>query len=382
MMLHGRGHRRDPTSCKLTLMSIDVHRRARESRLNPRLRRQLNLSALVGVVAAVVLSQGFTAQDAAASSRPGSGGAGAASTTPVDKDFTADGIPDLLTVGGTSGLASGVWLAAGLPAKKSSTGSGQVCLPPVNIGANGNIVSGDTSPSDFDGAQVVAGPFAGPTDKDVLVYYPTGYSAGMGLILTVGNDGILGGPEWTMPSGTFTDVNGDNPLQLAAVHGTALYGYGVPDLIATAGNPTTGYHLSFYQNMDSIGGYPLSDILSNATPTGDMNWAQWTVVTAELSSGTAMFLWNRATGALYLWEGLTFTDNGDMTGSVGYTQYLISKSWNARVNLSTLEAADINSDGVPDIWAVTPTGTVTAYMITRLSSTGPARIRAGSPQTL
>ncbi|MFC4149969.1 hypothetical protein ACFO0M_27265 [Micromonospora mangrovi] len=333
-------------------------------------------------MAAVVMSQTFTANAAAASGRPAPGGAGAVSTTPVDKDFTADGIPDLLTVGGTTGLASGVWLAAGLPAKKPSTGSGQVGLPPVNIGARGNVVSGDTSPSDFDGAQVIAGPFAGPTDKDVLVYYPTGFSAGMGLILTVGSDGILGNPEWTMPAGTFTDINGDNPLQLAAAQGTARYGYGLPDLIGTAGNPSTGYHLSFYQNVGGTGGYPMSDILSNATPTGDMNWAQWTIATTELASGTAMFLWNSSTGALYLWEGLTFTDNGDMTGSVGYTQYLISRSWNAGVALSTLEAADINGDGVPDIWAVTPSGTVTAYLIARLSSTGSAQIRAGSPQTL
>ena len=32
-----------------------------------------------------------------------------------------------------------------------------------------------------------------------------------------------------------------------------------------------------------------------------MDWNNWTITTAQLSSGTAMFLWNSSTGALHLW---------------------------------------------------------------------------------
>jgi hypothetical protein len=53
------------------------------------------------------------------------------------------------------------------------------------------------------------------------------------------------------------------------------------------------------------------------------------------------------TGALYLWQGVTAHDNRDSTGTFSYTQYLISPHWNRGKSLSTLEAADLNGDGVP-----------------------------------
>jgi hypothetical protein len=52
------------------------------------------------------------------------------------------------------------------------------------------------------------------------------------------------------------------------------------------------------------------------------------------------------------------------------------------VALSTVETTDLNADGVPDLWAVTPDGVVTAYMVTNLSATGPARVRAKPAQDL
>jgi hypothetical protein len=95
-----------------------------------------------------------------------------------------------------------------------------------------------------------------------------------------------------------------------------------------------------------------------------------------------MFLWNQSTGALYLWAGVTFTDNGNGTGTIAYTQYKISADWNKGRPLSTLEAADFDGDGVPDLWAVTPDGVATAYLISCLSATGTAKITAGMPQKL
>jgi hypothetical protein len=95
-----------------------------------------------------------------------------------------------------------------------------------------------------------------------------------------------------------------------------------------------------------------------------------------------MFLWNQSTGALYLWQGLTAHDNGDGTGTFSYTQYLISSNWNKGKSLTTLEAADFNGDGVPDLWAVNSNGTVRAYIITDLSTTKHAKITAEGPQKL
>lgn len=83
-----------------------------------------------------------------------------------------------------------------------------------------------------------------------------------------------------------------------------------------------------------------------------------------------MYLWNRQTGDLYLWENLAFTDN------------LVTTGWNTGATLSTLQTTDINTDGVPDLWSVTPNGTATAHLVTNLSTSGPAKIRAKAPQSL
>jgi hypothetical protein len=93
-------------------------------------------------------------------------------------------------------------------------------------------------------------------------------------------------------------------------------------------------------------------------------------------------VWNRGTGALCLWQGVTAHDNGDGTGTLSYTQYLIPRHWNRGTSLSTLEAADLNGDGGPDLRAVGSDGTVRAYLISRLSATGRAAITPQHPRKL
>ena len=112
------------------------------------------------------------------------------------------------------------------------------------------------------------------------------------------------------------------------------------------------------------------------TPDGTADWNQWTLATLGYAGGTGMFLWNESTGALYLWAGLTAADNGDGTGTLSYTQYRIAAHWHTGKPLATLEAADINGDGVPDLWTVTPAGAAQAYLVSRLSANGSAQIRA------
>ena len=97
-----------------------------------------------------------------------------------------------------------------------------------------------------------------------------------------------------------------------------------------------------------------------------------------------MYLWNSSTGALYLWEHLAYNMT---TGAFTYTQYVIAdgatSSWNKGATL-TLQAADVDGNGTPDLWTVGAGGTVTAYLATLGSGTAalaaqPTQVLAPSP---
>jgi ricin-type beta-trefoil lectin protein/concanavalin A-like lectin/glucanase superfamily protein/fibronectin type III domain protein len=287
----------------------------------------------------------------------------APAATAADADLTGDGAADLLMAGGGgNGLPPGLWLATG-------EGNGQAEAGLSDVGMNGNGTAGDNSPADFAGAQVITGHFGGSGLQDLMAYYPSGVNAGQANILFGNGDGSAiqaedSGTEQTISSGVFTDANGDNPLQLANAGNTSGQGYAYPDLIGVSGDPLDGYYLEFYPNNDGLGDYPVADPLATTTPSGGTDWNNWTITTAQLSSGTALYLWDASTGALYLWENLAY----DMTaGTLAYTQYTIadgtSATWNKGASLS-LRAADINGDGSPDLWAVRPDRVVTAYLAT------------------
>jgi hypothetical protein len=55
----------------------------------------------------------------------------------------------------------------------------------------------------------------------------------------------VSGNEETLSGGTFTDLNGDNPLQLANAGDTSGQGHAIPDLIAINGDSVNGYYLEF-----------------------------------------------------------------------------------------------------------------------------------------
>ncbi len=308
-----------------------------------------------------------------------------AATAP-DADLTGDGNADLLVAGSSgNGLPPGLWLTSGL-------GNGQVAAGVTDIGGNGNGTAGDNSAKDFAGAQAITGHFGGTGLQDVLAYYPPGLAsypagatAGQANLLFGNGDGSPiqaqdSGSEQTISSGVFTDLNGDNPLQLANAGNTSGQGYAYPDLIAINGDSTDGYYLEFYPNNDGLGDYLVADQLSTPTPAGGTDWNNWTIATAQVSSGTAMYLWDSSTGALYLWEDLAYNLG---TGSFTYTQYTIADgitaTWNKGATLA-LEAADVNGDGIPDLWTVGRNGAATAYLATLGSGT--ATLAAQPAQTL
>jgi len=304
----------------------------------------------------------------------------------ADGDMTGDGIPDLVTPGGSgTGLPSGLWLYDAETDSSHIAGDGQVITSGTNIGVEGNGISGDYESSDFDGAQVTTGLFSDNGLQDTLVYYPSGTYAGQGAILDGNGDGSVlesedAGNTLAIPSSEFSnlDVNGDIPLQVADGYNAdpndnAAY----PDLITVSGDSTNGYYLDYYQNGGSIGTYwNAVQLASTDTPDGTMDWNDWTIATMADSSGnTDMFLYNASTGALYLWEYFTVDDTD---GTASYTSYELSDDWNPGT-VAELRAADVTGTG-PAVWAVTTSGTVTSWTAADLT-TSPA-VTEDAPQSL
>jgi hypothetical protein len=293
-------------------------------------------------------------------------------TTAAQQDLNGDGTPDLLTVGDTTGLAPGLWQALG-------TGtSGELVTPATNIGVNG-IGIGTTSSGSLvdtlDGGEAVMGNFTNDGFTDILIYFPTGNSAGAGAVIYGPGDGsvpyVESGDQVDLLSGELADpFTGDNPIDVADGYNAAGLGSPFDALFGISGDAANGYVLDYAESFGAPGAYGTIQLSTAKTPDGTSDWNDWQITTTKVASGIAMYLWNESTGALYLWEGVTVTDNGDQTGDLAYAQqYEISSDWNQGVALSSLEAADFSGSGTPDLWAVTPAGEAEAYVVSDLSTT-------------
>ena len=305
----------------------------------------------------------------------------------ADQDLTGSGTPDLLMTGKQDSLPSGLWLSQN-QAGPGADGDGQVDPDATDIGNSGSGVEGQSdnttgygSPSDFDQAIAFSGQFTRSQVQDVFVYYPTGTYAGDAMVLPGNGDGspLDVSSARAVLSGALTDTNGDNPLQLAnADNVTAdndpsagLTAY--PDLIGISGDGTNGYTLNLYTgDTGTFGSYGAGQggignylPLTTPTPTGGTDWNDWTITTAQLPAtsptpGTAMYLWDKSTGDLYLWTSLSYDSD---SGELAFTQNQVATGFSTGTNL-TLQAADINGDGTPDLWTTTSAGAVTAHLLT------------------
>ncbi|MHA6764620.1 hypothetical protein [Streptacidiphilus sp. PAMC 29251] len=298
-----------------------------------------------------------------------------------DGDLTGDGFPDLIVPGNAStALPPGLWLAGG-------GANGTVAPNGTNIGANGlGINTATVSPGDWNGAQAVTGDFCGYGEQDVLAYFPTGANAGGGSVVC--NDGSsgslrLGDPTdagsdsapFVISAGSFEDESGNTATQVATAGNTSGKGTGIPDVLATVNNRLVLFYAqspngytgdSGFDPMCVDGGCFALSALN--TPDGTQDWNSWTIATAQLSSGTALYLWNATTGALDLWTGLSLsTPTGTTLATTGqYTIY--SSGWNAGAS-RILRAADFSGNGIPDLWATDPTtGSTTALVLPSLTN--------------
>ncbi|MEO3777179.1 hypothetical protein ABGB16_10080 [Micromonospora sp. B11E3] len=334
---------------------------------------------LAALTAPVALALAAAAPALPAQAAPAGRPAPVLTTGPADKDLDGDGVPDLVTVGGTAGLGSGVWSALGVQSRKTGVGTGAVHTPAVNIGLRGNGAGGD-----FEGTQVITGRFFGGAVEDFLDYNPKTRSGG---VIRGAGDGTMTNPDLSGNQATIlgdllTDAYGNVPVTIANAYTADGVDTGIPDLIGISGDAANGYRLNYYPNAWAPALYYYGFALAAATPTGGTDWENWSIASTELSSGVAIFLRNAATGDLYLWTGVTIVDNGDGTGSLSRTQYQVAANWNTGVEISTLWAADINADGAPDLRTVLPDGTARAYLVSGLSQTGTATVVATRAQQL
>ncbi|MEU8975945.1 FG-GAP-like repeat-containing protein [Streptomyces monashensis] len=302
----------------------------------------------------------------------------------VDSDLTGDGVPDLLTVGSSqNNLRSGLWLADGKTDPGKTTGNGHVVTTASNIGINGDGLNTAESPTDFDHGIAFTGQFTDSGFQDVLVYYPPGPNvtdAGGGRVIESNGDGSALDPttenlQNIQPESLLDwyDNPPTSPIQLANAGMTSNSNEPYPDLIGISGD-TTGYTLNIYQAQGLLGSWAMSPLTAKS-PDGTMDWNNWTLATMQLptsggGSSTAMFLWNKSTGQLNLWENLAADIN---SGTLTYTDHPVATGFHTGQDL-TLQAADINGDGTPDLWTTAAGATTTANLFTNLSTTTSATL--------
>ena len=277
------------------------------------------------------------------------------STAYADGDIDGDHHADLLATG--TGANPGLWLAAG-------DGAGHVNTP-TDIGAAGTGLFGNGGPADWNGPQILHGDFTGNRVQDVMAYYPTGSSAGVGSIVYGTGDDLPLNPadaQRTMPADQLVDYTlnqtGDFPATLVAAGDASLTATGIADLIGISGDPTGGYQLDLYTTCGgcSADGYTYTTTLAGPadSPDGLGDWNNFTLATAQPSGKTVLFALKKTTGEL--WESTNPAQNpatpiGTPVSSGG-TWTKITTTWSPT---PATVYGDVNTAGSVELWAQTGT---------------------------
>ncbi|MFF9164208.1 hypothetical protein ACF081_28690 [Streptomyces longwoodensis] len=284
--------------------------------------------------------------------------------TAPDGDLTGDGLPDLTVVGAQAGLPSGLWLVRG-------TADGQVDPGVTNMGEQGTGANSPGSSSDWDGAQSITGHFqTGAGFNDVLVYAP---ARGTGTILYGNGDGSAlspySGHEVNVRSSVFTDENGvtgaPGSRATSIASGGELYRTvndmpraGLPDLLMIVNG-----QLWDEPGLMAPGAFLGLDNalpLTSTNPTGSGDWTGWSLTSSLVDGLPALFARNAATGALYYY---TPQQLQDLAYGSAVTPLKLADSGYDAAAVPVLQAADLNSDGTPDLRTVSATGVTTAWIL-------------------
>jgi hypothetical protein len=339
-------------------------------------------------------------------------GANPPATAAADQDLTGDGVPDLLSVGtGTTGIASGLWLASGqgsggqFDGTVASTATDVAPYGAQGIDTAGNGIALAPNPAGWDGMKAITGQFLGPGFNAIEAYYPGSAKPGIYVIPAQGDGSAAtsvaasqgNNLQGALDITPFTDCSyntaatPDYPLQLANAYDlSANTSGGIPDQIGiytdSTGNSLSPFggqsgFLAYFQadsenSFDSSNGNIVPYILQNPAPSGT-NWSDWDITTASAPGGGAtMFLHNHSSGALYLWN-LTGFIAGDTTPpacSADGTAWIppaaqltgspvamtVPPAWPAGT-LATLQATTIN--GSPGLITVTSSGAVQSWTV-------------------
>jgi hypothetical protein len=296
------------------------------------------------------------------------------SPTAADGDLTGDDLPDLAVVGAQAGLPSGLWLARG-------TADGQIDPVVTDVGEQGTGAASPGSPSDWDGIQAITGHFqTGAGFNDVLAYRP---ATGTGTILFGNGDGSAlspySGHEVNVNSLVFTDYSGVTGAPGSKA--TSIAGGG--DLYRTVNDmPRAGFpdllmvvngQLWDEPGMMTAGAFIGLDNalpLTGTGPTGSGDWTGWSLTSSLVDGLPALFARNEATGALYYY---TPQQLQDLAYGTPVTPLHLADSGYDSAALPVLQAADLNSDGTPDLRTVSATGVSTAWILDPATGTLTAR---------
>jgi hypothetical protein len=275
-------------------------------------------------------------------------------------DFTGDGVPDLLVVGPVSN--PGLWLYPG------TDSAGHVQTTGIQVGGLGTgFLNSNGNAGDWIGTTVTVGDFTGDGAQDVLVKFPYANVNSSNLELLRGRgDGSTFDPNRRIPIDLGNVVAGQQDQMvdgIAAVADSQIS----PDIWASQGiaplpdlYAVVAGKLYLYAPSLPPGQFTYSDQVGTADWTGKD-------ITATISpDGPAFFSRNTGSGSLDEWVGSWYDTVADSrgvpAGADTSSHHVYAASGFNPASTPTIAGADINHDGNADLWAVTGTGVLNAYL--------------------